>query len=278
MKTNIFLFFIFLNSFLFGLDTIRVCNSRTTMISFSDSIEIFEAGTKKLQINSFLLNSKLLELQSTVSSNSFIPTNYFIKTVENNYNFEVLFSCKISDSFNFFYDFKTKKRNIVFVDTVIIEKKDVVVAPIQKIENKIKMPISEDSFIFLYKNKKTRIFGAFEKKNKVALSFEDLIIENGFFYFKFLLKNNSDIFYFVDLLNLSKNQAMQEEQVEIVKSFSVMDTFLSRKSTSFILKTKPFSIKNSTSLKLLLSEKEGERKFSILIPSFIVNYPNKITY
>lgn len=255
------------------VDTIEISQFKSTQILFKDDVTHVEPGTGDLQVKTKLLDNNVLIIQSIVPKNDFIVTNLFVKTKNSVYNPILKFvenskkttflESNLKSSINQISVQNQTDNNLKSVDKKTERKEDMIL--LQRIIN------SSEEF------KPSR-----EYQTGVWFKFYAHYVNQGKFYLKFQLDNESELDYYFDNFFFSIRNKKKRNASETQKELNynrIIDTFekVSAKDKRFLIfEFNSFSLNRDEEFIIELQEKKGSRNFKIGIPYYIINQPIKL--
>ncbi len=277
MKIN-FLFF-----FLFSVlacsqvtDTIYINQFKTTQILFSDDITLVESGTGDLQVKTKIVDGNILIVQSVVPESDFIVTNLFIKTKGNIYNPMIGFSenPKIST----YLEQNLKSAIGINPKTITLNSKQN--TPKQNLVSNIKnSDLKNNAIVDKICEKKDLFKPSREYQTEVWFRFYAHYIQDGKYYFKFEIENNSALDYNIENIffsvknNKKRNASETQKEIPILQDLTEISVVPAKSKKCIIYTFSSFSIKRDEEFVVETSEKNGARNFQVGIPYFIINKP-----
>lgn len=259
-------------------DTIEISQFKSTQILFSDDITNVESGTGDLQVKTKIIDNNILIIQSVVNKDDFISTNLFIKTKSNVYNpilkfvenskKTTLIEGNLRSSLNLsklnqVQDKNLSSNNLKIGDNKIDRKEDVII--LQKIIN------SSEEF------KPSR-----EYQTGVWFKFYAHYVNQGKFYFKFLMENESQLDYlfenfFFSIKNKKKRNASDtQREINYLRIVDSFDKVSAKTKRYIVFEFNSFSLNKDEEFVIELQEKKGSRNFKFAIPYYIINQPIKL--
>lgn len=246
----------------------------TTQLIFdpNEEIEIVDVGTGDAMVGQKIIKNVLL-LQSSVRESEYVPTNCFIKTKKNYYNFMLVFE-KNPQKQTYIVNPETFKATSVGNTTTSNNSNLSQAKPLKK----------ENSFIEKIKNKKNIFRPATTYNSDVVISFYGCYFDaaHSKIYYKFLVDNNSDLPYtfgeIFTTINKQKKKNSTDNERPIYPKEIIKEETIKGKSKDFVYFVfDQFSVNRKEDLKVEFKEKNpGQRDFILRIPFFVVNKPEKI--
>lgn len=276
-------------------DTIEVNQFKTVQIIFNDDISYVEAGTGDLQVKNKIVDNILI-LQSLVPETDFISTNLFIKTKSSVYNPIIK------------YNEKPKKATLLEKDlqSAIGDNR---IAPVTNSSKTYSSPTvstgnkgqninttnkdNRDVELLGVDNVDLALFNSIVTKNdifkpsrqyttSVWFRFYAHYIQDGKYYFKFELENESSLDYhlgevFFSIQSVKKRKVSESKrEVSIVKNLNPIKLIPAKSKMFLVFKFDSFSMNKDEEFIIEVTEKGGARNFTIGIPYFIINKPIKL--
>lgn len=300
MKKKFLLIFSIFSLLFYGqkIDTLEINQFKTVQIIFNDDITYVEAGTGDLQVKNKIVDNILI-LQSIVPDNEFIATNLFIKTKGNVYNPMIKYNENPIKSTLLEKDLQSA----IGVDKSQTNKTQPIQSSlskgslqngknpkIKKTEAKIspegsdnKEVAIEDKLLFKNITDRNDIFKPSRQyTTSVWFRFFAHYIEDGKYYFKFELENESSLDYhlgniFFSVQTLKKRKVSEtKREIEIIKNINPITVVSAKSKKYLVFKFDSFSMNKDEEFIIEITEKGGARNFSIGIPYYIINKPIKL--
>jgi hypothetical protein len=275
-----FIILIFFSGFLFGqkkVDTIEINQFKTVQIIFNDGVDFVEAGTGDLQVKSKIVDNILI-IQTVVPKDDFIPTNLFIKTKTNVYNPILKYNetPKKSTFLEKDLDGAVSGNTSLPPTTLSNSNKN---SKIEKGVEKKTLSVDNQSLFNRISNRNEMFKPSRQYTTDVWFRFWAHYIENGKYYFKIQLENNSDLDYNIDHFffsiksNKKRNASETQREINYVKILNPTEVVPAKTKSFIIFEFDSFSINKNEEFLIEINEKNGARNFTVGVPYFIINKP-----
>ncbi len=261
-------------------DTIEISQFKSTQILFSDDITNVESGTGDLQVKTKIIDNNILIIQSVVNKDDFISTNLFIKTKSNVYN-PILKFVENSKKTTLIEGNLRSSLNLSKLNQVLVQDKNLSSNNLKIGDNKIDR---KEDVILLQKiiNSSEEFKPSREYQTGVWFKFYAHYVNQGKFYFKFLMENESQLDYlfenfFFSIKNKKKRNASDtQREINYLRIVDTFDKVPAKNKRFIVFEFNSFSLTKDEELVIELQEKKGSRNFSFAIPYYIINQPIKL--
>ena len=246
------------------LDTIFVNQSKSSQMIFDDEtvIDFVDIGTGDLSV-AYRKFSNIVILQSIVAESSFINTNIFLKTKNNEvYNYIISYKENPKE-----YTYFVKNKNI---NTNAISQE-------KKVDNSDIKNILIENII----NHKQKVFKpATFNISDTSCEFYAAYFINKKLYYKLKIINNSNLDYnvkdfYIYIKSIKSNKtAESERQIKPNKIFTNSNLIKGKKEEIFVIEFDQFSLNKEEELVIEIKEDfNGQRDYKLLLPHYITNRP-----
>lgn len=261
----------------YSIDTIYISKYKSTNIICPKEIKLFDIGTKAVQIHSEILDDFTLQLQSKTKEN-FIPTNLFINFIDGSY-YEADICYLENNKSVFKININTETKNT----KELINKEEITVKPIN--ENKEKhnnVHYNIDTLLKLKANLHNFNNSSFD----ISINFRNIFTNGKDFIFIFKIKNNTNINYIVNSIQLSnvtaklgKLSSNQDVNIDYDKIFW-KDTIKYNQEENYIIKVNKIVLSKNQKLRFSLFEDVniGNRRMDIYFEPYLINYINYLKF
>ena len=261
-------------------DTIEISQFKSTQILFSDDITNVESGTGDLQVKTKIIDNNILIIQSVVNKDDFISTNLFIKTKSNVYN-PILKFVENSKKTTLIEGNLRSSLNLSKLNQVLVQDKNLSSNNLKIGDNKIDR---KEDVIILQKiiNSSEEFKPSREYQTGVWFKFYAHYVNQGKFYFKFLMENESQLDYlfenfFFSIKNKKKRNASDtQREINYLRIVDSFDKVSAKTKRYIVFEFNSFSLNKDEEFVIELQEKKGSRNFKFAIPYYIINQPIKL--
>ena len=261
-------------------DTIEISQFKSTQILFSDDITNVESGTGDLQVKTKIIDNNILIIQSVVNKDDFISTNLFIKTKSNVYN-PILKFVENSKKTTLIEGNLRSSLNLSKLNQVLVQDKNLSSNNLKIGDNKIDR---KEDVILLQKiiNSSEEFKPSREYQTGVWFKFYAHYVNQGKFYFKFLMENESQLDYlfenfFFSIKNKKKRNASDtQREINYLRIVDSFDKVSAKTKRYIVFEFNSFSLNKDEEFVIELQEKKGSRNFKFAIPYYIINQPIKL--
>lgn len=263
-KISILLFglfnFYFLHSQDIKIDTIEISQFKSTQILFADDITNVEAGTGDLQVKTKIIDNNILLIQSIVNQDDFITTNLFIKTKSNVYN-PILKFVENSHKNTLIEGNLKSALNLTKFNQVLVQDKNISTNNLKVGDNKIDR---KQDIILLQRiiNSSEEFKPSREYQTGVWFKFYAHYVNQGKFYFKFLLENESELDYFFENFFFSiknkkkRNASDTQREINYLRIVDTFDKVPAKNKRFIVFEFNSFSLTKDEELVIELQEKK----------------------
>lgn len=300
----------FLSGTLYGQkDTLEISQFKSTQIIFNDEIALVEAGTGDMQVKTKIMDNVLI-LQSVVPQDDFINTNLFIKTKAKIYNVLLKYAenpristllestmkpaVEFSSNGNAFMSGNTSVPAATITTSQSISKsgeplkKSIIqTEPLKSTfgQNTDYLGVTNDTDKALLQkilNKKDIFKPSREYQTSMWFRFYAHYIQNGKFYIKLQVENNSDLDYIIDNFFFSvknkkkRNTSDTQREIPYLKFVNEQPSINANSKRYLIFEFNSFTITKDEEFIIELNERKGSRNFFVGVPYYIMNQPIKL--
>lgn len=234
---------------------LTVTYNKTTNLIFPYSVQSVDRGSKDILVQQPKGTENIVQVKA--DKPNFTQTNLSVITIDGKlYSFTVDYTAQPTQ-LNIIIQNKSASADSIFKQTVLLTSANNE-ALFQAVAAKI------------LATKATH--GKRDSDNQMEFKLNGVYINRDVLYFRFQLKNNSNVSYDVDNIKFtikdrqrSKRTATQETEITPVYKFGNFNNVQSDSTASFIIALPKFTLPDSKFLSIQISEKNGGRHFTLVL-------------